>query len=149
MLRKDFKTYRPKHKPGKNELELTLAGMLDSLSQSMDAAYRDKDQLDLTMQQNCNASYLITRTEIHHVKKYLANCNHSCFRQKHKAVYERIVLFDKFLEQFPQVIVDDDAALERFVREWVQFMNDAHLLLAENTKKRQRVEILEKARGEA
>ena len=149
MLREDFKNYVPKRKPGKNEIELTFAGMLDSLSQSMDAAYKDKDQIDLTMQQNCNASYLITRTEVHHIKKYLDGCNQACLRQKHRAVHERIILFDKFLEQFPQVIVEDDIALETFVMEWVQFMNDTHLLLMEKTRKRERSSILEKARGDA
>ncbi len=149
MLKSEFKNYKPKHKPGKNEVELTFAGMLDSLAQSMDAAYLDNDQTNLTMQETCGASYLITRTEVHHVKKYFDNVNQSCLRQKHRAVYERIRLFDKFLEQFPQVISNDDVALESFVREWVRFMNDAHLLLKEQTPKRERTKILEEARGNA
>lgn len=149
MLRSEFKNYRPKHRPGKNEVELTMAGMIDSLMQSMDAAYKDRDQTTLSMNETCNASYIITRTEIHHVKKYLDNCNQACLRQKHKAVHRRIALFHSFLEQFPSVITGDPMALESFVKEWVQFMNDAHLLLKEQTPKRERMKILEAAGGDA
>ena len=94
MLRKDLPRYRPKHKPSKMELELTLAGMLDSLAQSMDAAYLERGQTSLTMPETCNASYIITRTELHHVKKYLDGCNRACMQQKKRAINARIALFD-------------------------------------------------------
>lgn len=147
MLRKDLVKYRPKQKPPKDAVELTFAGMLDSLSQSMDAAHLERDKSDLSVSEQFNASYIITRVEISHVKAFLDNCNQACLRQKHRALHERIGLFYSFLQQFPQVITDDEVALTSFARRWVRFMNDAHLMLSETTSKRERNRILEEARG--
>tara|TARA_R110000796_G_scaffold37023_1_gene93709 strand:+ start:1907 stop:2356 length:450 start_codon:yes stop_codon:yes gene_type:complete len=147
MLKKDFVRFKPKHKPQKNEIEMVMAGMLDSLSQSMDAAHLERDQLDLTTAEQFNASYIITRVEIGHIKAFLDNCNKASLRQKHKALYKRIDLFHDFLDPYPQVITDDEVALTAFTKAWVQFMNDSHLILSEKTPKRERNKILEEAGG--
>ena len=125
--------------------ELRLTEFVHSIALSMDACYIDKDNTELSMEQNYNATFLITRVEVEKLCREFAVINHRNLRKKQKSFYRYFEPVRVWITGFPDSIEGNHAEMKRFFTGLVQMIEDAHTILKEETNQKMRDKIIEDA----
>lgn len=126
--------------------ELRFMEFLNSIYLSGMAALEERDETpDLSVEQTYNATYKITRTEIIDLVEFFENVDKRTLRKKHKSAVAYAQESKVWFESFANDLEDDNAELERFCRGFVKIIKDMHSILSEDTRQKERDQIVESA----
>lgn len=135
----------PKYRVTSQSTEARLMEFMQSIALSMDACYKDRDDTKLTLQQNYNATYLITRVEVDSLCKEFSLINHRCLRKKQKSFYKYFEPVKVWISGFPDTLEDKPEELLRFFKGLISMIEDAHKILSEETNQKVRDRLIEDA----
>lgn len=135
----------PKYRVTSQGTEFRLMEFMQSIALSMDACYKDKDQTSLTPEQNYNATYLVTRMEVDRLCKEFKVINHRCLRKKQKSFYRYFEPINVWISGFPDSIEDNPDEILRFFKGLIDMIEDAHVILQEETNQKMRNQLIENA----
>ena len=135
----------PKYRVTSQGTEFRLMEFMQSIALSMDACYKDKDQINLTPEQNYNATYLVTRMEVDKLCKEFKVINHRCLRKKQKSFYKYFEPINSWISEFPDSIEDNPNEILRFFKGLVDMIEEAHVILQEETNQKMRNQLIENA----
>jgi hypothetical protein len=135
----------PKYRVSSEGTELRLMEFIQSIALSMDACYKDREETQLTTEQNYNATYLVTRLEVEKLCKEFAVINHRCLRKKQKSFYRYFQPVRAWVTGFPDSIEDNPEEMLRFFKGLVQLVEEAHTILNEETNQKLREQLIENA----
>jgi hypothetical protein len=111
----------------------------------MDACYKDRDETNLTPEQNYNATYLVTVMEVTKLCKEFKLINQRCLRKKQKSFYKYFEPVQVWISGFPESIEDSPEETLRFFTGLVKIVEDAHTILNEETNQKLRDQIIQNA----
>tara|TARA_R100000353_G_scaffold135550_1_gene96193 strand:- start:728 stop:1096 length:369 start_codon:yes stop_codon:yes gene_type:complete len=111
----------------------------------MDACYKDRDETNLTPEQNYNATYLVTVMEVTKLCKEFKLINQRCLRKKQKSFYRYFEPVQVWISGFPESIEDSPEETLRFFKGLVKIVEDAHTILNEETNQKLRDQIIQNA----
>ena len=135
----------PKYRVTSQGTEFRLMEFMQAIALSMDACYKDKDQINLTPEQNYNATYLVTRMEVDKLCKEFKVINHRCLRKKQKSFYKYFEPINSWISEFPDSIEDNPNEILRFFKGLVDMIEEAHVILQEETNQKMRNQLIENA----
>lgn len=118
---------------------------MQSIALSMDACYKDRDETNLTPEQNFNATYLVTVMEVTKLCKEFKLINQRCLRKKQKSFYKYFEPVQVWISGFPESIEDSPEETLRFFTGLVKIVEDAHTILNEETNQKLRDQIIQNA----
>lgn len=118
---------------------------MQSIALSMDACYKDRDETNLTPEQNYNATYLVTVMEVTKLCKEFKLINQRCLRKKQKSFYKYFEPVQVWISGFPESIEDSPEETLRFFTGLVKIVEDAHTILNEETNQKLRDQIIQNA----
>jgi len=118
---------------------------MQSIALSMDACYKDRDETNLTPEQNYNATYLVTVMEVTKLCKEFKLINQRCLRKKQKSFYRYFEPVQVWISGFPESIEDSPEETLRFFKGLVKIVEDAHTILNEETNQKLRDQIIQNA----
>ncbi len=118
---------------------------MQSIALSMDACYKDRDETNLTPEQNYNATYLVTVMEVTKLCKEFKLINQRCLRKKQKSFYRYFEPVQVWISGFPESIEDSPEETLRFFTGLVKIVEDAHTILNEETNQKLRDQIIQNA----
>jgi len=118
---------------------------MQSIALSMDACYKDRDETNLTPEQNYNATYLVTVMEVTKLCKEFKLINQRCLRKKQKSFYRYFEPVQVWISGFPESIEDSPDETLRFFTGLVKIVEDAHTILNEETNQKLRDQIIQNA----
>jgi hypothetical protein len=111
----------------------------------MDACYKDRDETNLTPEQNYNATYLVTVMEVTKLCKEFKLINQRCLRKKQKSFYRYFEPVQVWISGFPESIEDSPEETLRFFTGLVKIVEEAHTILNEETNQKLRDQIIQNA----
>ena len=126
-------------------LEFLFAELLNSLKLSLDAAYKDREESVLDDRQQYNASLRIARAEVERVLNVIGPQHEDNMREKHRAIMRRIKHYSAELKSYSSDIKTHTSDTIKFVKGYVRFLTDAHILLTEDTSNDKRQSVLTSA----
>ena len=135
----------PKYRVTSQGTEFRLMEFMQSIALSMDACYKDKDQINLTPEQNYNATYLVTRMEVDKLCKEFKVINHRCLRKKQKSFYKYFEPINSWISGFPDSIENNPNEILRFFKGLIDMIEEAHVILQEETNQKMRNQLIENA----
>lgn len=118
---------------------------MQSIALSMDACYKDRDETNLTPEQNYNATYLVTVMEVTKLCKEFKLINQRCLRKKQKSFYRYFEPVQVWISGFPESIEDSPEETLRFFTGLVKIVEEAHTILNEETNQKLRDQIIQNA----
>ena len=118
---------------------------MQSIALSMDACYKDRDETNLTPEQNYNATYLVTVMEVTKLCKEFKLINQRCLRKKQKSFYKYFEPVQVWISGFPESIEDSPEETLRFFTGLVKIVEEAHTILNEETNQKLRDQIIQNA----
>ena len=137
----------PKYRVTSKSTELRLMEFMQSIALSMDACHLHKEDVEMTQDQNYNATYLITRLEVQRLVKEFDLINHRNLRKKQASFYRYFQHVNKWLEEFADSLEDDRFEMQRFFVGLIKLIQDAHAILHEDTNQKKRESIIQEAMG--
>ena len=135
----------PKYRVTSQGTEFRLMDFMQSIALSMDACYKDRDETNLTPEQNYNATYLVTVMEVTKLCKEFKLINQRCLRKKQKSFYRYFEPVQVWISGFPESIEDSPEETLRFFKGLVKIVEDAHTILNEETNQKLRDQIIQNA----
>ena len=135
----------PKYRVTSEGTELRLMEFIQSIALSMDACYKDRDNTSLTPEQNYNATYLVTRIEVDRLCKEFSVINHRCLRKKQKSFYRYFEPVKVWISGFPDSLESEPQEMIRFFKGLVDMIEEAHVILKEETNQKLRDQLTENA----
>lgn len=135
----------PKYRVTSQGTEFRLMDFMQSIALSMDACYKDRDETNLTPEQNYNATYLVTVMEVTKLCKEFKLINQRCLRKKQKSFYKYFEPVQVWISGFPESIEDSPEETLRFFTGLVKIVEDAHTILNEETNQKLRDQIIQNA----
>ena len=135
----------PKYRVTSQGTEFRLMDFMQSIALSMDACYKDRDETNLTPEQNYNATYLVTVMEVTKLCKEFKLINQRCLRKKQKSFYKYFEPVQVWISGFPESIEDSPEETLRFFKGLVKIVEDAHTILNEETNQKLRDQIIQNA----
>lgn len=135
----------PKYRVTSQGTEFRLMDFMQSIALSMDACYKDRDETNLTPEQNFNATYLVTVMEVTKLCKEFKLINQRCLRKKQKSFYRYFEPVQVWISGFPESIEDSPEETLRFFTGLVKIVEDAHTILNEETNQKLRDQIIQNA----
>ena len=135
----------PKYRVTSQGTEFRLMDFMQSIALSMDACYKDRDETNLTPEQNYNATYLVTVMEVTKLCKEFKLINQRCLRKKQKSFYRYFEPVQVWISGFPESIEDSPEETLRFFTGLVKIVEEAHTILNEETNQKLRDQIIQNA----
>lgn len=141
----------PKLRANSQTIEKVCTDCLMSIKFSLDAYYKEEDskeveELGITKEQNFLTTIIITKGQVKTTAKILDSINRSCFRLKHSAFRSALIHFDMFIDTFADDLQGNDPEQLRFAKGLVDWIKTAHVLLLEDTRRKDREHQLELAK---
>ena len=127
--------------------ELRLMEFMQSIAMSMDACHVDKERVELTQDQNYNATYIVTRLEVERLVKEFDLINHRNLRKKQATFYRYFQPVNEWMQSFADTLEADQKEMRRFFVGLIRLIEDAHNILHEETSQKKRDRIISSAEG--